>query len=299
MWQRAWRDSRFYSQISNHPDHKITKSRNRLLFLLSTKHPRYPAHDSAQWKFAGMGNKYLALLVRSVVPAFQQRKMISEFPACGLAKFDSGECLNDASLQGLRPLLCRQFGLAVLKWHWNCDMRMRKQRTRSGLWICVLHVLHVELHWAIEQSLAKLEQSNMMFYCRALHDDGAQLLKSADYLRHACPWRFHLLYASMQPGCLLKLQLCGCCIALSFKLRDQRFRASIEIVLHAGDLGHVLGMGAARKARRQTHLHLRVHASGKCRIRPDIKRAPTRLEEVERIVQKFVGCGLRRKWTVI
>ena len=103
----------------------------------------------------------------------------------------------------------------------------------------------------------------------------------------------------MRRGGGFKLQLLAEPLALSFQLAHQRLPAAFKKTLHPRRLVAILLVAAAFEAGRQAHLHLGINAAGKRRIRIQLEIAAPQLEEIERIVEKFLRRRARREGPVI
>ena len=88
-------------------------------------------------------------------------------------------------------------------------------------------------------------------------------------------------------------------IALRGDFAHKGVAAAVEVILHAGDFGTVLVIGAAFEAGREAHLHFRIDTAGELGIRMEIIHAAAHFEKVERVAGEFFCSGAGRKRAVI
>ena len=98
--------------------------------------------------------------------------------------------------------------------------------------------------------------------------------------------------------------------AFEVQIRAGRFALVFERAREGGAAGGQEGRGAfgfggvffgcaARKARRQAHLHFRVDAAGKGRIAADFDLAAAKEEKIQKRFKKSIGRAARGEWTEV
>src|SRR5206468_8549094 len=75
--------------------------------------------------------------------------------------------------------------------------------------------------------------------------------------------------------------------------------AAVEVILHAGDFGTVLVIGAAFEAGREAHIHFRIDTAWKLGIRMEVIDAAAHFEKVERVAGEFFCSGAGSKRSVV
>src|SRR5882762_5534231 len=118
-------------------------------------------------------------------------------------------------------------------------------------------------------------------------------------LRQLAEYRLQFVQARVLRRGIFKVEFVRGLVALVRNLAHQRLAASVEICLNARNFRAVFIIAATLEAWRQTHLHLRVDAAWKCRVRMQVVHTTAHLEEVERVVGKLFRSHTRRKRTVI
>src|SRR5579872_413593 len=147
----------------------------------------------------------------------------------------------------------------------------------------MLYASHTEKCRSLNHSRRNPKQGDMLGNARWLYDQGVQLIDAMDGFRCECRDLPNLFDARMQSCGLFKLQSLRCAVAFPAELLRKRGTAGIEVVHHTTALVGIGFVGATLEARRKTHLHLRVNATRKCRIRMQIVHAAPQLEEIERV----------------
>src|SRR5947209_20445866 len=79
----------------------------------------------------------------------------------------------------------------------------------------------------------------------------------------------------------------------------ERLSTAGQEILHSRYFRGILLIRASLEARSHAHLHLRINAARKLRVRLQVIRAATHLEEIERIVRKLFGRSSRGEWSVV
>ena len=75
--------------------------------------------------------------------------------------------------------------------------------------------------------------------------------------------------------------------------------AGFKKILHPGDFGVVVGVGAAFEAGGEAHLHFGIDAAGESGIGMQVFDAAAHFEEVERVAGEFLGGGAGGERAVI
>ena len=133
----------------------------------------------------------------------------------------------------------------------------------------------------------------------ALQDYYVQLLDSPRDVRHSAQRRGYFIEALVERGGSFEIEGAACGFTFARELFGERGAGGFERLENAADFHVVFLFGASGEARRETHLHFRIHAAGIIGIAADFYLAAARLEKVEKAVAEVFGKAARRKGTEV
>src|SRR5579864_5378718 len=143
--------------------------------------------------------------------------------------------------------------------------------------------------WRRNQPIHNGENRDCLVANRTLQNHGIQCIHTLGDLRQAAKHAIYLVEFLMQGSRALKIRSFARRFPFALHRPGQKRPAGFQRLEYAIHFDVVILLRAAREARREAHLHLRIYASGKTGVAKDLDLAPANLEKVEELVRERFG----------
>ena len=138
------------------------------------------------------------------------------------------------------------------------------------------------------------KHGDCIFFRGSLKNDGVEIFETPREFRQPAQRFRRFLDAAMDRGGALEIERLARRLALALEFRRERGAARGQKRDHAAQFGVVFLLRASRKARREAHFHLGIHAAGIAGIAANLDLATADFEQVEKPGGKCIRRAARR-----
>src|SRR5487761_481764 len=183
-------------------------------------------------------------------------------------------------------------GLARLQ-----SLKMPAQNRFDGSWLT--RFIKTNKQWRRNQPVHDSKDRNCLVANRALQNHRIQCIHTLRYLRQAAKHAIYLIEFFMQGSRALEIRRFARRFPFALHRSRQGGPAGFQRLEYAIHFDVVIFLRAAREARREAHLHLRIYAPGKAGVAANLDLAAANLEKVEKLIRERFSSLPRHERTKI